>query len=69
MININFSDIPINPLSNMELSVLLSATIRNLHDLSGIVTELTQCLAKEKLDNTSTYYDLESWSRSLNKEL
>ena len=69
MMNINFSDIPINPLSNMELSVLLSATIRNLHDLSGIVADLIKCLSDEQLKHISTYDDLASWAKSLNKEL
>lgn len=67
--NINFSDIPINPLSNMELSVCLGAVIRNLRDLSGIVTDLTKCLSNEQLNHISTYDDLSSWSKKLNNEL
>ena len=69
MFNINFSDIPLNALSNMELSVLLAATIRNLRDLSGIVTDLTKCLSDEQLKHISTYDDLASWSKSLKNEL
>ena len=66
--NINFSDIPLNALSNMELSVLLAATIRNLHDLSGIVADLIKGLSDEQLKHLSTYADLADWARSLNKE-